>query len=319
MHPRDGKESVTVHDLSIIIVSWNVAEDVCACLQALDSTTQTSHETFVIDNASHDGTVERVRLLFPQTHVIANTTNAGFARACNQGIKQSSGAFVLLINPDCVVSAHACDALLAYARSHPAVGVVGPRLMRPDGANDLHNPRLLPTLWSDFCDRTGLADAFPHSRLVAAHHLPQWDRASCGPVEGLSGACMMLRRQALADICLLDEGFFLFGEDADLCLRLRKSGWDVHYVGTAPVVHSGGASTSQNRASAALYALQARQRFFLKHRGLSYARLHRVLNAGIAACKIAAMIVPACAILSYRKRSQTQWRLLQWCVQGRQA
>jgi N-acetylglucosaminyl-diphospho-decaprenol L-rhamnosyltransferase len=311
-----GSEKPT---LSVVIVGWNSASELPACLDALAASVKDlPFGVTVVDNASHDGTAEATERSFPGVHVIRNATNVGFARACNQGIRQSHAEYVLLLNPDCRVVGDACERMAAYLASHPEAGAVGPRIQDNDSADDLHSPRLLPTLWSDFCDRSGLADRFPRSRFAARHHLPEWDRTSAGSVECLSGACMMLRRSALAQVGLLDEGFFLFGEDVDLCLRVRQAGWQVCYLGTALVVHRGGASTSQARDQAALYAVASRQRFFRKHRGAFYALLHRLINATLAAARVVIVAPLAVASPSQRARLRRQWRLLRWCLVGGQ-
>lgn len=304
-------------DLSIVIVTWNVRPLALACLASLHAAV-CPEQVIVVDNASNDGTVEAVRAAYPAVHVIANSANAGFARACNQGICQATGEFVLLLNPDCLVLGAACTLLVVHLRDHPAAGAAGPRLLRPDGNLAPHNPRRPPTLWRDLCERSGLSERRPHSPLFCGTLAPGWQHRSSGAVEGLSGACLLLRRQALAQAGLLDEGFFLFGEDADLCVRLRRAGWQLDYVAEAALTHVGGASTRQDRRRAALHALAARQRYFCKHRGSVYALAHRVLNAGLAASKIVVLGAPALIARSSRERLRTQWQLLRWCVRNRQ-
>jgi N-acetylglucosaminyl-diphospho-decaprenol L-rhamnosyltransferase len=316
-HAADIVTSAERLQVSVIIVSWNVVDEVLACLSALvDASKGVSLDITVVDNASHDGTADAVGRAFRHVRVIANHENVGFARACNQGIRQTRGPYVLLINPDCLIAADACQRMVAYLTSHPQVGVVGPRVRRADGSDDLRSPRRLPTLWSDLCDRSRLAEFFPRSRLFAWHHLPAWDRSTSGEVEGLSGACLMLSRRALDAVGLLDEGFFLFGEDADLCLRLRRAGWQVHYTGSAVVVHQGGASMRQVSDRVALWALASRQRFFRKHRSRLYALMHRVLNAFLAIAKMTLLAPLAIASTKHRHKIWLQWRLLRWCCRG---
>ncbi len=300
--------------MSVVIVSWNVAAELVACVASLvDSIKGVAWDVTVVDNASHDGTAQLIGRAYPAVRVIANTHNAGFARACNQGIRQTRGEYVLLLNPDCRVVGPACTDMTAYLASHSHVGALGPRVQRLNGRDDLRSPCRLPTLWSDLCDRSGLAGFFPRSRLFDGHHLPAWDRSTSGGVEGLSGACLMLARPALDAVGLLDEDFFLFGEDADLCLRLRQAGWQVHFTGSAVVVHQGGASTRQVRDAAALCALASRQRFFRKHRGRFYAIMHRILNVFLAVAKIAVLALLAIAFPKQRYKVRLQLRLLRWC------
>ena len=224
--------------VSVIIVSWNVIQKVLMCLETLyASSARLAIDVTVVDNASSDGTVEAVQRAFPQTQVIANSANAGFACACNQGVRWTNGRFVLLLNPDCYLVPDACAAMAGYLADHPEVAAVGPRLQRPDGTTDWHNPRRLPTLWSDFCNWTGLAEAFPTSCAVAGHRMPNWDRSQTGEVTCLSGACLMVSRCALEQVGLLDEDFFLFGEDAiSACVSGRQVGssttWEVQVLST---------------------------------------------------------------------------------------
>jgi hypothetical protein len=305
------------HTLSIVIVSWNSANELAACLAALAAAAHDAPcDVTVVDNASHDGSVDLVARSFPDVHLIANSRNAGFASACNQGIRQSQGVYVLLLNPDCRVVGDACAQMSAYLSAHAEAAAVGPHIQRSDGADDLRSPRRLPTLWSDFCDRSGLSEAWPRSPVFAAHHLPRFDRGVTSAVECLSGACIMLRRSALNDIGLLDDGYFLFGEDADLCLRLRQADWQVHYLGAARVIHQGGASTNQARDQVALYALASRQRYFRKHRGAFYAFLHRAVNAILAAARVIVLAPVAVPVPGLRARLRRQWALLRWCLNG---
>jgi GT2 family glycosyltransferase len=303
--------------ISVIIVTWNVAREALDCLSALYANSAgLSFDTTVVDNASRDGTVAAIAGSFPNVSMVANQQNVGYARACNQAIRRTTGDYIVLLNPDCLLAAGACARLAAYLDADAQAGVVGPRVRQLDGSDDRRSPCLLPTLWSDLCDRSGLAAAFPRSRVWAGHRLPAWDRSRSGVVEGLSGACLMLRRQALDAVGLLDEGFFLFGEDADLFLRLRQAGWQVHYCGAAEVMHQGGASTRQARDMAALHALISRQRFFRKHRGQAYALVHRVVNVGLAAAKLLAVALPAAVSATSWRTLRLQWRILRWCTTG---
>lgn len=302
--------------VSVIIVTWNVAREALACLAALHGSTDVALDVVVVDNASQDGTAGAIERSFPGVRVIQNSVNVGFARACNQGIGLTQGPYVLLLNPDCTPGAGAIARLAAYLEQHPEAGAVGPRVRRPDGSDDLRTPCRLPTLWSDLCDRSGMAARHPTSRLWAGHRLPGWDRTQCTAVDGLSGACLMLSRRALDAVGLLDERFFLFGEDADLCLRLRQAGWQVHFCGEAEVVHQGGASTGQVRQDAAMHALVSRQRFFRKHHRPAYALAHRLANIGLALAKALALL-PFAASPATRRTLDLQWRILRWCALGR--
>jgi len=302
--------------VSAIIVTWNVAQEALACIEALYASGDGIElDVTVVDNASSDGTVDLVQRRYPGLKVIGNHDNLGFACACNQGVRQSEGECVLFVNPDCLVTAGCCALLASYLTNHPDVGAVGPRLLRPDGRDDWCSPRQLPTLWSDLCDHSGLANLLPQSPVFAAHRLPLLDRHASSDVIALSGACFMVRRDALVGIGLLDERFFMFGEDVDLCLRLRQAGWKLHFLGEARAVHGGGASTKQVADEMVLHAVASRHHFFHKHRGRLYATLYRVAHTVLAGAKLA-FLVPATTTGDRRRRARLQWRLLRFCMQG---
>jgi GT2 family glycosyltransferase len=298
-------------------VTWNVRDQVLACLDAIArTTTGLPCQVLVVDNASSDGAVEAIRSAHPDVGVIINNENVGFARACNQGISRADGRFILLLNPDCLLIGDACAQLAERLLTQRTTGVAGPHILRMDGSDDPSSPRRLPTLWSDVCDRARLSDVFAGSRFFAGHRLPEWDRRASGDVEALSGACMMLRRAALDQIGLLDEAFFVFGEDNDLCVRMGQAGWKVHYLGAASVVHAGSASTRQIPEATALYAFDGRQIFFRKHRGAAYALVHRFLNGTLATVKWCCFSVGAVFSSHYRSRAWIQRRVLARCMSG---
>jgi N-acetylglucosaminyl-diphospho-decaprenol L-rhamnosyltransferase len=245
--------------LSVIIVNWNTRELLRECLAELskDEGQRTkvvhlsslifgpSSEVIVIDNASSDGSVEMVRREFPAVRLIVNESNLGFARANNGGIAASRGRYVLLLNSDTLASASALDTLIAFMDAHPEAGVVGPRLLRPDGAPQPYAFGGDPTL--AYLARRGL------NRLLRRRYLHDWNTNAIQEVDWVSGACLMARRAAIEQAGPLDESMFMYFEDNEWCLRIRKVGWKVFYDPQAAIVHLGGQSVAKNPAARQAY------------------------------------------------------------------
>jgi len=226
-------------DLSIIIVNWNAADLLRQCLQSLrESDDHLEKEIIVIDNASTDGSVEMVRREFPEVRLICNPENMGFAPANNQGIEISQGQYVLLLNSDARILPGALDALVGFLAAHPAVGAVGPALVNPDGSFQVScHPILTP--WREFWRLLFLDHLVP----LARYPFRRWGYEDPREVDVIKGACLLLRRQALKQVGLLDEGYFMYSEEMDLCYRLARAGWRIYWVPEARVVHLGGGSS----------------------------------------------------------------------------
>lgn len=257
-------------DLSIIIVNWNTRELLADCLTSVaDSKSKVAGlpiqpstfnlqpvtvETFVVDNASADGSAAMVRERYPWVHLILNTENIGFARANNQAIAASHGRYVLLLNSDAQLAPDAVAAMLCHLETDPRAGIAGVCQVYPDGRQQFCYGRF-PTLWREARTLFGLHrwDLTPFDDL----HQPR-------PVDWVSGACLMARRAMLNQIGLLDESFFMFGEEVDLCLRAVRAGWKVILVPSTPIVHAHAGSTGKTP-----------ERILRLYRGkLHYARKH---------------------------------------------
>lgn len=223
-------------DLSVAVVSWNTCALLACCVQSIyDTIEDMEFEIFVVDNASTDGSAAMVRDRFPEVRLIENDENVGFARANNQAVQQSVGRYILLLNSDACVVKNAIERMVRVMDAHADVGIVGADLISPDG-----NPQLdhgsFPTLTSEVGSLLGL-DKF---------HLyfPRHFALGCFVETGwVSGACLMARRRMLEQVGLLDEGFFMFSEEIELCRRARAAGWNVVHLPSARVVHIGGGST----------------------------------------------------------------------------
>ena len=233
-------------DLSVIIVNYKARDLLLECLAALaPDLSHLEAETVMVDNDSRDGAVEAVAGRFPGVHVIANAENVGYGRAVNQGIRATRGEFVLVTNPDCEPRPGAVRSLLDYLRAHPRVAIVGPSLLREDGAVE-HSARGFPDHFTFLFNRYSLLTRlFPNNRFSRRYLLSDWDRRSEREVDWLSGAFMMVRRTAIDQVGGFDEAFFMFNEDVDWCRRMKQAGWANVVVPGAKVLHHVGASRSR--------------------------------------------------------------------------
>ena len=265
-------------ELSICIVTWNVKDYLKGCLESIrDCEMARPYEILVVDNNSRDGTVTMAKEGFPEVRLLVNAENTGFPRACNQAIRESRGTFVLLLNPDTVVHRGAPTGLTAALDADPRAGAAGPLILKADGTPQEECYRDLPGLFKEFLLITGLHRLFSYSRIAGAWHGP--DTSGPGPVEieAGSGACLMLRRDALLDVGELDERSFMHLEDVDLCLRLRKRGWKILFAPEARITHYGMGSSLKVLPRIRAMAYESRYKFFRIHRGRARAELFRLM------------------------------------------
>ena len=242
--------------LSVIIVSYNVRRFVEQCLDSVQKASEgIDTEVFVVDNDSADDTVEVIGSRYPWVHLIANGENLGFARANNIAIRQAQGEYVLLLNPDTIVAEPTLREAVNFMDAHPQAGGLGVRMHNADGTLAPESRRAIPTPWVSFCKMLGF------SRRYYMSHL-SWDEP--GRIEVISGAFCLLRRKGLDQIGLLDEDFFMYGEDIDLSFRLLKGGWENWYI-PADIVHFKGESTQKSTFRYVHVFYQAMLIFFRKH------------------------------------------------------
>ncbi|MFQ5596281.1 MAG: glycosyltransferase family 2 protein [Anaerolineae bacterium] len=286
MKPPERQDVPLSTDLSLIIVNWNTRDLLAQCLESIwqnVSTFERSNvETFVVDNASTDGSAQMVRERFPWVRLIENAENVGFARANNQAIRASSGRYVLLLNPDTEVRPSALERLVRFMEATPQAGGGGPRLLNPDGSlqPSCHPaPTLTRELWRLFH-----LDAL---RPYALYPMAGWDPETPRPVEVIQGACLLLRRAALEQIGLLDEGYFIYSEEVDLCYRLRRAGWRLYWLPAARVVHYGGQSTQQVAAEMFLRLYRGKLLYFRKNHGRLAAQLYKLILLAAALARLA--------------------------------
>ena len=242
--------------LSVVIVNYNVRLLLEECIKSVEKALDgIEGDIFVIDNNSSDGSVEYIRERFPKVHIIANKENLGFARANNQAIRMTDAEYILLLNPDTVVYENTLRGCLDFIDANPEAGGVGVRMLTREGKVAPESRRAVPTPWVAFLKMLGLTSRYYMS------HLP-WDKP--GRIEVVSGAFCMLRHKALDQIGLLDEDFFMYGEDIDLSYRLLKGGWQNWYL-PYDIIHYKGESTQKSSFRYVHVFYQAMLIFFRKH------------------------------------------------------
>lgn len=217
-----------------------------------------------MDNGSSDGVQNMLSTEFPMAKYIRNEMNLGFTHPMNQAIKTASAEFLLELNPDTIILPNALDNLLNFMKNHPDVGLAGPKVLNMDGTLQKSCRRGDARPWAVISYFTGLAALFPSSKFFSRYHMSYLDPAEIHPVDGVSGSCMLIRRQVIDQIGFLDEQFFAYQEDADYCLRARAAGWKVYYVPEAQIRHYGGMGGSR---------INPRQSIFEWHR--AYYLLYR--------------------------------------------
>lgn len=243
--------------VSVIVLSYNTRNLTLTCLEHFaPEALATGWEVIVVDNGSQDGTASAVNRKFPQVKVVRSEENRGFAAGVNLGLAQAQGEAILLINSDVLASFAALSALPAFLDAHPQVGALSPRLCTREGAPQAFAYGGDPTL--GYLLRRGL------HRLLGRGPLHDWAIETPIEVDWVSGACLCVRRETLEQVGLLDERFFLYFEDNDWCLRMRRAGWKVMYVPTVAVVHLGGRSEPERRAAGRHYRESLRY-FYQKH------------------------------------------------------
>ena len=269
-------------DLSIIVVSWNTKDLITECLRSLEKELQDwtgRAEIIVVDNGSTDGTQAALKKRFPRVRLIQNKKNLGFAAANNIGMRAAHGRFFLLLNSDTKVFPGAVPTLFRFVSRRPRVGAAGARLLNPDGTLQVScypSPTLLREFWRLFH-----LDRFYR---MGSYDMEAWAPDKPRPVDTILGACMLLRKSVLEQIGLMDESYFMYSEEIDLCQRIRLSGGEVYWVPAAVIEHRGGSSTSLLRDEMFLLLYRSKILYFRKFYGHLGAALYKILlfTAGLA-------------------------------------
>ena len=237
-------------DVSIVIVSWNTRDLLRQCLESIDNQSgDVSLETFVVDNASNDGSPDMVEQHFSHVRVIRNEQNLGFAKANNRAIRLTSGRYVLLLNPDTIILDGAIAKTVAFMDSEPQSGIATCKLLNADRTFQTCYGDAFPSLRSMITGGTNLRTAFSSlfmsNDYLASSGVDRNDIDSAHPVVWVMGAYMMIRREVLDEVGLLDENLFMYGEETDICYRATRAGWVMWYTPAGETIHLGGQSTKQ--------------------------------------------------------------------------
>jgi len=265
-------------DLSIVIVNYNVRYFLEQCLHSVDKALKhIQGEVFVVDNNSVDGSCAMVFEKFPQVLLIENKENLGFSKANNQGLRQATGKYCLLLNPDTVVEEDTFLKCIRFMDSHPEAGALGVKMIDGKGNFLPESKRALPTPAVAFYKIFGLSALFPRSKVFGRYHLGYLNNEETHPIEILAGAFMFIRKEALEKTGLLDEEFFLYGEDIDLSYRLIKTGFTNFYFPETTIIHYKGESTRKGSINYVLVFYKAMIIFARKHFSPNNARIFTIL------------------------------------------
>ncbi|MFQ6014445.1 MAG: glycosyltransferase family 2 protein [Anaerolineae bacterium] len=284
--------------LAVVIVSWNVRELLRRCLDSVYSSMPSKAadialEVVVVDNGSSDGSFEMVQRCFPQVRLIVNDNNPGFSAANNQALetiglikggqeagsslegKGSGARYVLFLNPDTEIVGPALSTMVEYMEANPEVGVVGPRLLNPDGSEQ-SSRRRFPTMATAFLESTILQQWFPDNPVLRHYYLADGSPQELQEVDWVTGACFMVRDEALTQVGYFDESFFMYFEELDWCYRCKSQGWKVVYLPEAKVIHYGGQSSQQVLPYQHIHFQSSKVTFFRKHYGPRQAEILRL-------------------------------------------
>ena len=292
-----------IMDLSIIIVNWNTSELLNQCLNSIyHNSSYYSMEAIVVDNGSSDNSISMIENQFPLVILIKNDRNQGFARANNQGLSIAKGRYFMLLNSDTIVLPGAFDKLIQTADSHPELGVLGPQILNMDGSVQ-KSWASFPSFFSELIGRN-LRIRKPVVSFPSAYE-----------VDWITGACMLVRARTIAEVGLLDDGYFMYSEETDWCLRIKNKGWKIWYLSNAEIYHLGGGSAKRTSLLQLSLLYQNKIRYFNKFYGPTQARL---LRYGLALAYFLGLMRRLLLINftdreEYMDRIRVQYKLI-WCL-----
>ena len=252
-------------DVSIAIVNWNTKELLRDCLTSIYKRAgEVDYEVIVVDNASTDGSAEMTKNFFQQVILIENIENRGFAAANNQAMAVAKGRYILLLNSDTIVLDSSIANTVRFADTHPQAGVIGCQVLNPDGTVQ-PTCFMFPSMLNMLLSSTYLYKLFPKSRFFGREHMTWWDRSDVRQVEVVTGCFMLVRREAIEQVGMMDERFFMYGEETDWCYRFGKNGWKVMFAPVGQIIHFGGQSTSQKPVAMIVQLWLSILKFIRKH------------------------------------------------------
>jgi len=292
---------------SIVIVTWNGKRYALECLKSLDAQgIGGDAEIIVVDNASSDGTPEAIEAEFRAVKLIREKTNLGFAKANNIGMRLARGKYICLVNSDVVIPPGCIEKMADYLAENPEIGVVGPKMLSPDGGIGYSVMRL-PTVWNTLCCALGFHSVFKNSTTLGGFMMSGFPYDATEDVEVLTGWFWMIRRSALEQVGLLDEQFFMYGEDIDWCHRFHKAGWRVVFYPKAEALHYGARSSANAPVRFYVEMRRANVQYFKKHHGW-FASCGFVLATWLH--EILRIVAYAALFLARRtRRQEASWKM----------
>jgi GT2 family glycosyltransferase len=254
-------------DVSIVIVNWNTKEILRNCLRSVyEQAGEIDFEIIVIDNASNDGSTEMVNNEFPYVILLKNAENRGFAVANNQGMAIARGRYVLLLNSDTVVLDNAIAKTVSFADHHKDTAVVGCRVLNPDGSTQ-QTCFMFPSMLNMFLSSTYLYKLFSNNSFFGRERMACWKRNDVREVDVVTGCFMLVKQDVIMKVGVLDERFFMYGEETDWCYRCKQAGWKTLFTPSAEIIHLGGESSKQAITEMILLRRGSKLLFFKKHKG----------------------------------------------------
>jgi len=277
---------MSITDVSVIIVSWNTQDILRNCLRSIyEQSGDSSLEVIVIDNASTDVSAEMVKKDFPQVTLIENSENRGFAAANNQAIAISKGRYVLLLNSDTIVLDNAIDKTLYFADAHPESAVVGCRVLNPDRTLQ-PTCFMFPSILNMLLSATYLYKLFPKNRFFGRELMTWWNRNDIREVDAVTGCFMLVRREAIEQVGLMDDRFFIYGEETDWCYRFKQAGCKVMFAPCAEIIHLGGQSTRKKATAMVVQLRKCNIQFIKKHHSPFIYRIACILTVTFLAVRL---------------------------------
>jgi len=262
-------------DVSISITNHNTKDYLEDCIRSIEeSGIRRSYEIIVVDDASNDGSADMISGKHPKIKVIKNKINLGYVKSNNVGIRASRSKYVLSLNSDTKILGGAIDKLIDFMDKNPNAGAVGPKLLNSDGSVQLQARRGFPTPINSLFYFSGLSRLFPKSGLMGGYLLTYLDNTTTAEIDSLCGAAMVVRREVIDKVGLMDESYFMYGDDIDWCYRIKQGGWKVYYLPEAEIIHFGGRGGSRRQSYRNIFEFhRAMALFYKKH----YSKDHLVL------------------------------------------
>lgn len=291
-------------DVSIVIVGWNVRDLLRNCLDSVyKQTNGITFEVIYVDNASQDGSIEMVKEHFPETIIISNTTNKGFVKANNQGFEIAKGRYVLLLNSDTVILDNAIARTVAFADAHPEAAAAGCRILNPDRTLQPVTCFMFPSILNMILSSLYLYKIFPKNKFFGRELMTWWDKNEISEVDVVTGCYMLVRREAMEQVGVLDERYFIYAEETDWCYRFKESGWKVLFTPEAEIIHYGGQTTKKVAAKFRLQFSGSILIFMKLHRNIFSFLFARLLMTFFLFVRIPYWLLKAAIDKKCRKKS----------------